>query len=94
MTRRPSWWRAIWRVDAENPPGAALCRRARAAPYDVGGGRAGDGGLVDECEFALDAAHLIGIAVLRYVVKVNGVVQASDDEIVALVAPAISGYLR
>ena len=55
MTRRPSWWRAIRRVDAENPPGAALCRRARAAPYDVGGGRAGDGGLVDEREFALDA---------------------------------------
>jgi AcrR family transcriptional regulator len=42
----------------------------------------------------LVAAQLIGIAMLRFVVKDEVVVAASNAEIVALAAPAIEGYLR
>jgi AcrR family transcriptional regulator len=40
------------------------------------------------------AAQLVGIAMLRHVVRVDPVVTASPDEIVALVAPVIEQYLR
>jgi AcrR family transcriptional regulator len=40
------------------------------------------------------AAQLVGIAMLRHVVRVDPVVKASPDEIVALVAPVIEQYLR
>ncbi len=43
---------------------------------------------------SLVVAQLIGIAVLRHVVKLDAVVRASDDELVSLVAPVIEGYLR
>ena len=43
---------------------------------------------------ALVAAQLVGIAMLRHVVRVDPVVKASQDEIVALVAPVIEQYLR
>jgi len=42
---------------------------------------------------ALVAAQLVGIAMLRHVVRVGPVAQASPDEIVALVAPVIEQYL-
>jgi len=42
---------------------------------------------------ALVAAQLVGIAMLRHVVRVEPVVRASPDEIVALVAPVIEMYL-
>ena len=40
------------------------------------------------------AAQLVGIAMLRHVVRVDPVVKASQDEIVALVTPVIEQYLR
>jgi AcrR family transcriptional regulator len=43
---------------------------------------------------SLVAAHLIGIATLRHVIRVEPLVKASPDEIVALVSPAIEQYLR
>lgn len=43
---------------------------------------------------SLVVAQLIGIAMLRHVVKVDAVVRAGDDELVSLVVPAIEGYLR
>ena len=43
---------------------------------------------------SLVAAQLIGIAMLRHVIRVEPVAQASPDEIVALVAPVIERYLR
>ena len=43
---------------------------------------------------SLVAAQLIGIAVLRHVLRVDHVAKASQDEIVALVAPVIEHYLR
>ncbi len=42
---------------------------------------------------SLVAAQLIGIAVLRHVLRVGHVAKASPDEIVALVAPVIERYL-
>ena len=42
---------------------------------------------------SLVAAQLVGIAMLRHVVRVEPVVRASPDEIVALVAPVIEMYL-
>jgi AcrR family transcriptional regulator len=43
---------------------------------------------------SLVAAQLIGIAVLRHVLRVEPVAEASPDEIVALVAPVIEQYLQ
>jgi AcrR family transcriptional regulator len=42
---------------------------------------------------SLVAAQLIGIAMLRHVVRVEPIAKASPDEIVALVAPVIERYL-
>jgi len=42
---------------------------------------------------SLVAAQLVGIAVLRHVVRVEPLARASPDEIVALVAPVIERYL-
>jgi AcrR family transcriptional regulator len=42
---------------------------------------------------SLVAAQLVGIAMLRHVVRVEPVVNASPDEIAALVAPVIARYL-
>ncbi len=43
---------------------------------------------------SLVAAQLIGIAMLRHVVRVGPVARASQDELVALVTPAIEQYLQ
>jgi AcrR family transcriptional regulator len=43
---------------------------------------------------SLVAAQLVGIAMLRHVVRVGPVAKATQDEIVALVAPVIERYLR
>jgi AcrR family transcriptional regulator len=43
---------------------------------------------------SLVVAHLIGIAVLRHVLRVEPLARATPDEIVALAAPAIEQYLR
>jgi AcrR family transcriptional regulator len=43
---------------------------------------------------SLVAAQLIGIAMLRHVVKVEPLAKSTPDEIVALVAPVIEGYVR
>jgi AcrR family transcriptional regulator len=43
---------------------------------------------------SLVAAQLIGIAVLRHVVRVEPLARATPDEIAALAAPAIAQYLR
>ena len=43
---------------------------------------------------SLVAAQLIGIAMLRHVIRVEPLVKASPDDIAALAAPAIDQYLR
>jgi AcrR family transcriptional regulator len=47
-----------------------------------------------ELRAALVAAQLIGIATQRHVIRLEPLVKASPDEIVALAAPAIEQYLR
>ncbi|GES31112.1 TetR family transcriptional regulator [Streptomyces angustmyceticus] len=41
----------------------------------------------------LAAGHLIGIAMLRYVIKMDPVASADTEEIIAMVAPALQRYL-
>jgi AcrR family transcriptional regulator len=43
---------------------------------------------------SLVAAQLIGIAMLRHVIKAEPLAKATPDEIVALVVPVIEGYVR
>lgn len=43
---------------------------------------------------SLIVAHLVGIAMLRHVARADAVVQASDEEIIDLVGPAIERYVR
>ena len=40
------------------------------------------------------ASQLVGIAMLRHVVRLHALAEATTDEIAALVAPAIAGYLQ
>jgi len=46
-----------------------------------------------ELRVTLAAGQLLGAALLRYVVRVEPLASASDDQVVALVAPAIQRYL-
>jgi AcrR family transcriptional regulator len=39
------------------------------------------------------AAQMVGVALLRYVIKIPALVTATDEEIVALVAPTLQRYL-
>lgn len=39
------------------------------------------------------AAHLVGVALLRYVIKMEPLASADEEDVVALVAPAIQRYL-
>jgi AcrR family transcriptional regulator len=39
------------------------------------------------------AAQMVGVAMLRYVIKIPALVTATDEEIVALVAPTLQRYL-
>ena len=43
---------------------------------------------------SLVAAQLIGIAMLRHVIKAEPLAKATPDEIIALVVPVIEGYVR
>jgi hypothetical protein len=45
-----------------------------------------------ELRATLAASHLLGVLVLRYVVQVEPLASASDDELVALVAPTLQHY--
>jgi Tetracyclin repressor-like, C-terminal domain len=54
-------------------------------------------GLMDDPHADLRAnlagAHLIGVAVLRYVLRVEPIASADTDTLVALLTPALTGYL-
>jgi len=39
------------------------------------------------------AAQLVGIVLLRYVIKIPALAAATDEELVALVAPTLQRYL-
>lgn len=46
-----------------------------------------------EFRVQLAAGHLIGIAMLRYVIKMDPVASADPEEIIAMVAPTLQRYL-
>jgi len=43
---------------------------------------------------AVAAAHLVGVALLRYVIRLPPMVAATEDELVALIGPTLQRYLR
>lgn len=47
-----------------------------------------------ELRMTAAAAHLVGVAIARYVVGVEPIASASPDELVALIAPRIQSYLE
>lgn len=51
------------------------------------------GGPDREIRIEAAAAQLVGLALLRYVVKVEPLARASDEELIAIVAPVVQGYL-
>jgi AcrR family transcriptional regulator len=54
--------------------------------------RMAEAGGISKARVAGAAAQLMGVALLRYIVRVPPLADASDDEIVALVAPSIQLY--
>jgi AcrR family transcriptional regulator len=46
-----------------------------------------------ELRVAAASSQLVGLAMLRYVIRVEPLASASDDAVVALVAPHVQGYL-
>ena len=51
------------------------------------------GGPQGELRVNLAAAHLIGVAVLRYALRVEPIASASADELVAWLTPTLTHYL-
>ena len=47
-----------------------------------------------ELRVNLAAAHIIGVTLMRYVVRVEPLASATEDEVVARITPAIQGYFR
>jgi AcrR family transcriptional regulator len=57
--------------------------------------RVGQGlGGVDPLRVQVAAAQMVGVVILRYVVRLEPLASASEDEIVALIAPTLDRYLR
>lgn len=51
------------------------------------------GGLSDPLRVQVAAAQLVGVVILRYVVRLEPLASASDDDLAALLAPTIQRYL-
>ena len=84
---------ALVRSAVSNDKAAAMLREfmtAELLPVIAGLTRHPDADL----RASLVAAHLIGIATQRHVIRVEPLARASPDDIVALVTPAIEQYLR
>ncbi len=52
-----------------------------------------DGLGIPKLRMAAAASHMIGIAMVRYIVELEPLASATDDEIVALLAPVIQHYI-
>jgi AcrR family transcriptional regulator len=84
---------ALVRSAVSNDKAAAMLREFLAAqllPVIAGSTDQPDARL----RASLVAAQLIGIAMLRHVIKAEPLAKATPDEIVALVVPVIEGYVR
>jgi AcrR family transcriptional regulator len=62
--------------------GSALLGRIAAA-----------GGPADPLRLQVAAAQMVGVVILRHVVRIEPMASASEDDLVALVAPAVQRYL-
>ena len=51
------------------------------------------GGAVDPLRVQAAAAQLVGIVILRYVIRIEPLASAPDEELVALVAPTVQRHL-
>ncbi|WP_030163756.1 TetR/AcrR family transcriptional regulator [Spirillospora albida] len=56
-------------------------------------GRAGEVSGVPPLKVQAAVGHMIGVMILRYVLAVEPLASASEDELVRLLAPALQGYL-
>ncbi len=56
-------------------------------------GRVADALRIPRLELNAAMAQMVGVALLRYVIKIEPLASASDDEIVQLVAPIIQRYI-
>jgi AcrR family transcriptional regulator len=84
---------ALVRSAVSNEKAAAMLREFLAAELlPAIASRTGHGNA--PLRASLVAAQLMGVAMLRHVVRLDPVAKASPDEIVALVAPVIEQYLR
>ena len=50
-------------------------------------------GPVDPLRLQAAAAQMVGVVILRHVVRIEPMASASEDDLVALVAPAVQRYL-
>jgi AcrR family transcriptional regulator len=48
---------------------------------------------VPQVRLAAAASHMIGLALMRYVIGLQPLASASDEELVAMIAPVIQGYI-
>lgn len=51
------------------------------------------GGANAELRASLAASHMVGLAIVRYVVRIEPLVNASVDELISLVGPTLQAYL-
>jgi tetracycline repressor-like protein len=70
---------------------AHVAEKLKVAPSDIN--QAGEMLKVPPLNFNAAAAQVWGVAMLRYVLQVEPIVSASEDEIVDLLAPTIQRYL-
>jgi len=81
---------AIIRTATTSEQGAAMLREFVTATIL---NKVGDALEIPRLRIALAAAQMIGLVMFRYVLEIEPVVSASDDELVEMLAPVIQGYL-
>lgn len=81
---------AMLRSAMTNERAAAMMREFLASALF---GRAGAAAGVPPLRIQAAAGHMIGVMILRYVLRVEPLASASEDELVELLSPAIQNYL-
>jgi AcrR family transcriptional regulator len=104
-TRLARAFLAAWEAPASGPPLLAVLRSAMTQPASAALVRefiasqvfvriaAVMNGPRAELRANLAASHLIGLAVLRYALRIEPIASADTETLVALVAPALAHYL-
>ncbi|MEO5877311.1 MAG: TetR family transcriptional regulator [Streptosporangiaceae bacterium] len=81
---------AILRTATTSEQGAVLLREfVTATLLD----RIGESLQVARLPIALAAGQMVGLVMMRYVLELEPVVSATDEELIALLAPVLQGYL-